>query len=97
MTLQADCNGNGTVYYKGKCTDALEYCVAHGFDGFDGSSVCTGGEEGALSQSIEEVITGAAKSPAEDYFDGFVLGVTKGRYLSDVRTRRGKAQIKCSE
>ena len=89
MILQADCNGS-TVYYKGKCTDALEYCVAHGFDGFDGSSVCTGGEEGGLSQSIEEVITGAAKSPAEDYFDGFVLGVTKGRYLFDVRTPHSK-------
>ena len=70
------------MYYKGNCTDALEYCVAHGFADFDGSGVCTGGgggEEGGLSQSIEDVITGAAKSPAEDYFDGFVLGVTKGR------------------
>ena len=93
MTFQADCIDNGTVYYKGKCTEALEYCVAHGFDGYDGNGVCT---KGSLSQSIEGVITGAAKSPAEDYFDGFVLGVTKGRFNSfDVRTyRKGESPSK---
>ena len=84
-TFQNDCDVNepGTVYYNGTCTQPEDYCTAHDYeDGFDEATGNCVGRNTLPSDTpadlpLSEVIKGAAISPAEDYFDGFVLGVTK--------------------
>ena len=72
---ECDAESPGTVYYKGTCTDTEVYCTQHDYDGYDGNGSCTMND--GTKESIVDVIKRLSISPAEDYFDGFVLGVTK--------------------
>ena len=57
-TFQNDCDVDqpGTVYYNGTCTQPEDYCERHGFDGYDGSGICTD-SEGGVSESIVDSLS----------------------------------------
>ncbi len=69
----------GETYYDADCVSNDDYCAAHGYDaGYDAATdSCVGGAGGA--ETLEEVIEESNISPAEDYFNGKVLGLTKNR------------------
>jgi len=81
--LEAQCvnDHNGTfTWYDGKCTSMEEYCKSHMLDahnlGFspDGNGTCI---NRVTNKTIpkEEAIAKFATAPAEDYWNGYVLGM----------------------
>ncbi len=78
LDYQADCDrvhpGNTHTFYKKGCVENEEYCLQHEYNGFaDGNCTRDDGEQ----VTLDNVIKKSGISPAEDYFNGFVLGIVK--------------------
>ncbi len=63
------------IFWNFECSSKDDYCEAHGYVTWDSSTdACIRAESEML---IYEVLTTYSVSPAEDYFNGRVLGLTK--------------------
>ena len=62
-----------------------DYCTSHGFA--DGGSAGLSGDcfNGTDTMPVQMVVNEYSISPAEDYFNGFVLGVNKECYLHSIQ------------
>ena len=73
--LQDMCNTNATQWFNGTCVTNQEYCIAHNFTSFDPeSSACLSGND--HTELMKDLQSASRRSPAEDYWNGFVLGMT---------------------
>jgi solute carrier family 6 amino acid transporter-like protein 5/7/9/14 len=63
-----------TIFYNKTCVSPEIYCTSHDYSGFE-SGQCT--NLFGNNQSIGDVVKQNSISPAEDYFNGNVLGLTK--------------------
>ena len=65
------------LYWNFECSSKNDYCVGHGYEAWNQETdSCTRlGEE----KSIYEVLSLSSVSPAEDYFNGRMLGLTKDK------------------
>ena len=66
--------GNDFTYYKKNCTTIQEYCHEHGYDT---GSYITGCLKDGNYTPFKDVVGEFGVSPAEDYFNGRVLGINK--------------------
>ena len=66
------------------CVTVEEYCRSHGFNDSDINSDDNGNcvSDSGPPMPVQMVVNEYSISPAEDYFNGFVLGVNKESYLS---------------
>ena len=72
---QENCTEKMETFYEQRCVENEYYCIQHGYGGYDddtGKCTSPSGEDAPLS----DVVTENSISPAEDYFNGFVLGLT---------------------
>ncbi len=82
---------DGQTYYDRECTPNEIYCLEHGFEGgYDAisDSCLEQAGVGGGSEALKDVIEKSTISPAEDYFNGKVLGLTKNREGDQVREIR---------
>ena len=81
QAYQDECNANATleeIYYDGTCVNTSYYCTEHGFeDGEGGINGTCYGADGDMD--VFSVISDNSIVPAEDYFNGVVLGVYKNK------------------
>lgn len=88
IDLAEGCNPNGTLvgdytYWRQECTPKETYCQGHDFEGYELLSdvdfcvnYTTSGELD-LIKKLKTVVEDNGISPAEDYFNGKVLGLNK--------------------
>ena len=71
---QETCNNETETFYEQRCVGNEYYCTQHdyGYNGETGDCISPSGDDSPLS----DVVTENSISPAEDYFNGFVLGLT---------------------
>ncbi len=70
------------VFWNFTCSARGEYCQAHGYDDWDSQTdECVASSSSSSSSSsgeaFDSVLSESGISPAEDYFNGKVLGLTK--------------------
>ena len=76
------CNNATETFYEQRCVGNGYYCTAHDYeDGYDEATGNCVGRNPLPSDTpadlpLSDVLTENSISPAEDYFNGFVLGLT---------------------
>ncbi len=71
------CSPDDEIFWNFDCSSKSEYCQAHGYDSWSSATDACVGSDGETP--VYEVLTLYSVSPAEDYFNGRVLGVTKDK------------------
>ncbi len=65
------------IYWDSKCSTKDDYCAGHGYSSYDiASDSCV---SPAKNDPFIEVLSTFSTSPAEDFFNGKVLGLTKNK------------------
>merc|ERR1712223_1213947 len=75
---------NLTTWTWNKCVSYDDYCTLHGYLGYqqiqNDTELIDGCVNGTDFDSLKDIIADYSVSPAEDYFNGKLLGLTKDRF-----------------
>ena len=76
IDLGADCsNKMGGIYWNLTCVENNTYCLHHGYNHYEPTNETCVNSTSELK--LKSVLADHSVSPAEDYFNGYIVGFTK--------------------